>query len=57
MVTNIILVVCIILLVIGIIRIIIRPYDGLGNAFLEFFLIDLMFDIIGAIIESLGDST
>ena len=45
-----------IVLVIGIIRVIIRPSETWFDFFLDILLLDLLFDLLGAIIEAIFDS-
>lgn len=55
-----ILIVCLsilgLIIFIGIIRIILKPSDGFLDFFGQLFLIDLLGDLLSAIIESIGDS-
>jgi hypothetical protein len=45
-----------IILVIGIIRVIFTPYNGFGNLLMEMMLLDWLFDVLGSVIDSIGDT-
>ena len=40
---------------IGIIRIIVKPYNGIVDLFIDLFLIDLLGSLLGTILENIGD--
>ena len=45
-----------IILVFGIIRIIFRPFNGVGDMFLDIFFLDVLGDLLDHVIDALGDS-
>lgn len=44
-----------IMAVIGIIRIMIKPADGFWDLFAQLFILDVLFDILIAVIEGIGE--
>jgi hypothetical protein len=53
MILKVVLIVAAIIVIIGIIRIIVKPPKGFWEFFLDLTLLDLLFDILGAIFENL----
>lgn len=45
-----------VVLVFGIIRIIFKPFNGFGDMFLDIFFLDVLGDLLGHVIDALGDS-
>lgn len=55
-VISIVLVILAIIVIFGIIRIIISPCESFGEALMDIFFLDLLFDILSAILEALTDN-
>ncbi len=51
----ILLIIAAVILIIGIIRVMFSPYNGLGDLILDLFLLDWMGDALGAVFGAIGD--
>lgn len=43
------------LLLIGIIRVCCKPYTGFGNMCMELLMLDIMLDVMGAVLSAIAD--